>query len=262
MYTLKKSLGQHFLKDENISRKIVAVLQQQPLNKLVEVGPGGGALTKYLIQIPGIDFHAVELDEEKINYLLSKYPGLQGKIIHESILEIDKPFNEPFAIIGNFPYNISSQIIFKVLEWKSDVSVMIGMFQKEVAERIVAKAGSKIYGILSVLTQAFFTTEYLFEVSENAFDPPPKVKSAVIRLQPRTDIPSMTSERDFFVLVKTAFNQRRKMLRNAVKSLFNEIDLKGSIFDKRAEQLTVDDFVQLTHRMMIKNQQPKHQEPE
>jgi 16S rRNA (adenine1518-N6/adenine1519-N6)-dimethyltransferase len=249
MYSLKKSLGQHFLKDENISRKIVGYLQEFPLKNLVEVGPGGGALTKYLLQIPGIEFRAVELDEEKVNYLLAKYPSLQGKIIHESFLEIDKPFDSPFILIGNFPYNISSQIVFKALEWKSTIQAMIGMFQKEVAQRIVARPGSKVYGVLSVLTQAFFKTEYLFEVSEQAFNPPPKVKSAVIMLKPIDEVPSMASEILFFQLVKTAFNQRRKTLRNATKSLFDKGELADPLFDKRAEQLSPLQFAALTFKM-------------
>ncbi len=135
MYTLKKSLGQHFLKDENICRKIISSLQKYPFTQLLEVGPGGGALTKYLVQLDAVDFKAVELDDEKVDYLLKTYPSLQGKIIHQSFLEIDKPFSGPFTVIGNFPYNISTQILFKILEWKEDVECVIGMFQKEVAQR-------------------------------------------------------------------------------------------------------------------------------
>src|SRR6185436_19012176 len=169
MYTLKKSLGQHFLKDENICRKIVSVLQQRPFTRLLEVGPGGGALTKYLIRIDGIDFKAVELDEEKIAFLLRTYPSLDKKIIHRSFLDMEQPFEGPFTVVGNFPYNISTQILFKVLEWKENVECMLGMFQKEVAQRVVAKEGSKIYGVSSVLVQAFFKTEYLFDVNEKCF---------------------------------------------------------------------------------------------
>ena len=249
MYRLKKSLGQHFLKDENISKKIVAALEAHPFHQLVEVGPGAGALTKYLLQIPNIDFKAVEVDDEKVQYLLGKYPSIEGKIIHESFLDIDPPFSSPFTVIGNFPYNISSQIVFKVLEWKGLVETMIGMFQKEVAQRIVAPPGSKVYGVTSVLTQAFFKTEYLFEVSEQAFNPPPKVKSAVIRLTPNGTIPSMKSEQKFFQLVKTAFNQRRKTLRNAVKPLFDGPTLADPIFNQRAEQLSTLQFAELTHKM-------------
>jgi 16S rRNA (adenine1518-N6/adenine1519-N6)-dimethyltransferase len=249
VYTLKKSLGQHFLKDENIVRKIVQALQERPFQRLLEVGPGGGALTKHLLQLPGIDFKCVELDDEKVKWLLQNYPALQNKIIHQDFLTIDRPFDEPFTVVGNFPYNISSQILFKVLEWKGQVESVTGMFQKEVAQRIAAHEGNKVYGILSVLIQAFFTVEYLFEVHENAFNPPPKVKSAVIRLMPVASIPGMKSEKQFFLLVKTAFNQRRKTLRNAVKSLFTPEVLQDPIFNKRAEQLSVNDFAQLTFNM-------------
>ena len=249
MYTLKKSLGQHFLKDENICRKIVDALRQHSFSQLLEIGPGGGALTKYLLELPAVDFKAVELDDEKVEYLLQTYPQLQGKIIHQSFLDIEKPFKGKFTVIGNFPYNISTQIVFKIMEWKDDAEVMIGMFHKEVAQRIAANEGSKVYGVTSVLVQAFFKVEYLFEVSENAFNPPPKVKSAVIRLIPKTEKLPMRSEKDFFLLVKTAFQQRRKTLRNAVKPLFDETVLQDELFNKRAEQLTVKQFSDLTFRM-------------
>lgn len=249
MYTLKKSLGQHFLKDEHISRKIVAVLQERPFQQLLEVGPGGGALTKYLVALPGIDLQCVELDEEKVTWLLQTYPALQGKIIHKDFLDLARPFGGPFTIVGNFPYNISSQILFKVLEWKDSVEAMTGMFQKEVAQRVAAGEGNKVYGVTSVLVQAFFKVEYLFEVHENSFTPPPKVKSAVIRLTPLPEAVPMKSERQLFLLVKTAFNQRRKTLRNAVKSLFEPTELQDPLFNKRAEQLTVQDFAALTFRM-------------
>lgn len=249
MYTLKKSLGQHFLKDENICRKIVASLQQHPFTQLLEVGPGGGALTKYLLELKNIDFKAVELDEEKVQYLTHTYPALAGKIIHQSFLDIDKPFTGKFTVVGNFPYNISTQILFKLLDWKEDVECMVGMFQKEVAQRAAAKEGNKTYGVLSVLVQAFFTTEYLFDVHENSFNPPPKVKSGVIRMHPRSDVPPMRSEKDFFNLVKTAFNQRRKTLRNAVKALFDAAILADDLFNKRAEQLSVQQFAALTFKM-------------
>ena len=248
MYTLKKSLGQHFLRDENISRKIVAALGQTPFTQLLEVGPGAGALTKYLLELEGIAFRAVELDDEKVQYLESTYPAIRGKIIHGSILDVEKPFEGKFTVIGNFPYNISTQILFRMLDWKDDLEVMIGMFQKEVAERAAAKEGNKTYGVLSVLIRAFFEVEYLFEVSEQCFNPPPKVKSAVIRLVPRTP-PSFRDEKSFFLLVKTAFNQRRKMLRNAVKALFKPEVLQDPIFDKRAEQLSIEDFARLTWQM-------------
>lgn len=249
MYTLKKSLGQHFLKDENICRKIVESLQQNSFSQLLEVGPGGGALTKYLLQINNIDFKAVELDDEKVEFLLQTYPQLKGKIIHQSMLDIDKPFNGKFTVIGNFPYNISSQILFKILDWKEDVECMIGMFQKEVGQRIAAKEGNKTYGVTTVLVQAFFKVEYLFDVHEKCFTPPPKVKSAVIRLLPLDHRVEMKDESSFFRLVKAAFNQRRKTLRNATKELFDENTLKEDIFSKRAEQLTVVQFGQLSFKM-------------
>lgn len=249
MYTLKKSLGQHFLKDENICRKIVNELKQHSFDQLLEVGPGGGALTKYLLELDRIDFKAVELDDEKINYLLNTYPQLRGKIISQNFLEIEKPFDGKFTVIGNFPYNISSQILFKILEWKDNVECVIGMFQKEVALRIVAKEGNKTYGVLSVLVQAFFEVEYLFEVHEKCFQPPPKVKSAVIKLIPVTELLQIRSEKDLFTLVKTAFNQRRKTLRNAVKNLFDAAFLREELFNKRAEQLSVKEFAELTFKM-------------
>jgi 16S rRNA (adenine1518-N6/adenine1519-N6)-dimethyltransferase len=196
-----------------------------------------------------INFKAVELDEEKVLYLSKKYPQLADKIIHQSFLDMNKPFDEPFTVIGNFPYNISTQILFKVLEWKDDVPCIIGMFQKEVAERAASKEGSKVYGVLSVLMQAYYEIEYLFDVSNKCFDPPPKVQSGVIRMRRKAVPLEYKSERAFWVLVKTAFNQRRKTMRNAVKSLFSAEELKDEIFLKRAEALSVEDFGALTFRM-------------
>lgn len=242
-------MHQHFLKDENICKKIVAAIQQHPHQKLLEVGPGGGALTKYLLEIPGIDFKAVELDDEKVSYLFNTYPVLQGKLIRQNFLDIEKPFNGRFSVTGNFPYNISSQILFKILDWKEDIEQAVGMFQKEVAQRVAAKEGNKTYGVTSVLVQAFFKVEYLFEVSEKCFTPPPKVKSAVIRLLPLESLVDMKDENSFFRLVKTAFNQRRKTLRNAVKELFEFEILKEDIFNKRAEQLSVKEFGELSFKM-------------
>ncbi|HTI07818.1 MAG TPA: 16S rRNA (adenine(1518)-N(6)/adenine(1519)-N(6))-dimethyltransferase RsmA [Puia sp.] len=293
MYTLKKSLGQHFLRDENISRKIVAAVLDTPgfqttvvgpdrpatpegqghgvgtgpegpqgagnapqgqatdshQTRLLEVGPGAGALTKYLMEIPSLDFKAVELDEEKVLYLQNTWPALRDKIIHKSILDIERPFEGKFTVVGNFPYNISSQILFKMLDWKDSLDSMTGMFQKEVAQRVAAKEGNKVYGVLSVLIQAFFEVEYLFEVHEQCFQPPPKVKSAVIRLLPRAARPPFRDEKSFFLLVKTAFNQRRKTLRNAVRGLFEPLMLEDPLFGQRAEQLSVDEFAQLTWKM-------------
>lgn len=224
-------------------------LRVHPFTQLLEVGPGGGALTRHLLDIPGISFQAVELDEEKVNYLHTTYPVLKDKIIHRSFLEIDPPFQGQFTVVGNFPYNISTQILFKVLEWREQVEAVIGMFQKEVAQRVAAQEGNKVYGVTSVLVQAFYQVEYLFDVHENCFNPPPKVKSGVIRLLPRKEPAAMKEEKKFFLLVKTAFNQRRKTLRNAVKGLFEPSVLEDEIFNKRAEQLTIDQFAALTWKM-------------
>jgi 16S rRNA (adenine1518-N6/adenine1519-N6)-dimethyltransferase len=246
---LKKSLGQHFLKDEIICRRIVDSLSQQRFSQLLEIGPGAGAITKYLIQLETIDFLAVEIDREKASYLKTTYPVLKNRIIELDFLQMEKPFEGPFAIIGNFPYNISTEILFKVLAWRQDVQFVMGMFQREVAQRIAARAGNKVYGVTSVLLQAFFDVEYLFDVGAEAFNPPPKVESAVIRLTPRPTPVLMRTEKMFFLLVKTAFNQRRKTLRNAVKSLFSELELQDTLFNRRPEQLTVGEFAALTFRM-------------
>jgi 16S rRNA (adenine1518-N6/adenine1519-N6)-dimethyltransferase len=250
-YKLKKSLGQHFLKDENIARKIIAALQKNSFERLLEIGPGAGALTKFLLEIKNINFKAIELDEEKIDYLLLHYPSLKEKIIHQDFLKAEIPFTEEFIVIGNFPYNISSQILFKILEWKEQVPVVIGMFQKEVAQRIASKPNNKTYGILSVLVQAFYDVEYLFDVSPSSFNPPPKVMSGVIELKMRNQKLEIRNEEVFFKLVKTAFNQRRKKLRNAVRNLFDENILQDSIFDKRAEQLSIEDFAALSFKVKL-----------
>ncbi len=250
MYTLKKSLGQHFLKDESVILDIINQLKQETFSNLLEVGPGAGALTKYLIQLPGINFKAVELDDEKVLYLHQLFPQLQGKIIHQNFLDIEKPFKDPFAVIGNFPYNISTQILFKLLDWRDDVPVIIGMFQKEVAERVAANPGSKVYGVTSALIQPFYQIDYLFDVPPEKFNPPPKVMSGVIKLSRKQDVPEMKSEKAYKNLVKTAFNQRRKTLRNAVKGLFSADELKDKIFDKRAEQLSINDFASLSFKML------------
>ena len=248
-YTLKKSLGQHFLKDDKVCLKIVDAIKEHSFSQLLEVGPGGGAITKYLLKIPDISFKAVELDNEKVTFLEKAFPPLRDNIINENFLEIDPPFDNEFMVVGNFPYNISTQILFRVIEWKDKVPAVIGMFQKEVAERTASKEGSKVYGVLSVLVQAFYNVEYLFDVDPTCFNPPPKVMSGVIRLVRRNDVPAMTSEKAFFNLVKTAFNQRRKTLRNAVKALFTAEELKDELFNKRAEALSVEEFAALTFRM-------------
>lgn len=249
MFKIKKSLGQHFLKDDIVIQKIIDALGQDPFSNLLEVGPGGGALTKYLVKIPDVNFKAVELDDEKTAYLIKTYPQLKDKIIGQSFLDIEAPFDEQFTVIGNFPYNISTQILFKVLDWKEIVPVVIGMFQKEVAQRAASKEGSKVYGVLSVLIQAFYEVEYLFDVSNQSFNPPPKVESGVIRLKRKTTTLTVKSERAFKVLVKTAFNQRRKTLRNAVKSLFSPEVLADEIFNRRAETLSVEEFAAMTFKM-------------
>ena len=247
---LKKSLGQHFLKDEQIIHKILDALKQENFSQLLEVGPGGGALTRHLLKIKDIDFKAIELDDEKTAFLQSTYPVLKDKIISGDFLDIDPPFAGPFTIIGNFPYNISTQILFRILDWKADVPAIIGMFQKEVAERAASKEGSKVYGVLSVLIQAFYEVEYLFDVPPQSFNPPPKVQSGVIRLKRKTTELDIKSERSFKVLVKTAFNQRRKTMRNAVKSLFTADVLKDELFDRRAETLSVEEYAVLTYKMI------------
>jgi 16S rRNA (adenine1518-N6/adenine1519-N6)-dimethyltransferase len=246
---LKKSLGQHFLKDEKIIDQIICALKETAFTNLLEVGPGAGALTKELIKIKDIQFKAVELDDEKVPMLKNRYPVLIDKIIHEDFLEIEKPFEEKFTVIGNFPYNISSQILFKILDWKDDVPVVIGMFQKEVAQRAAAKSGSKVYGVLSALIQPFYDIEYLFDVPPESFTPPPKVMSGVIRLTRKKTALVVSSEKAYTMLIKMAFNQRRKMLRNAVKPLFTEEYLKDVLFNKRAEALSIDDFAALTFKM-------------
>jgi len=250
MHTLKKSLGQHFLKDERIVEKIIEALKLDSFKNLLEVGPGGGALTKHLVNIPDIHFKAVELDEEKVNFLLKKFPSLKNDLIHKSFLNIDRPFDDPFTVIGNFPYNISTQILFKVLEWKEYVPVVIGMFQKEVAERVASKEGNKIYGVLSVLVQYYYHVEYLFSVGNESFIPQPKVQSGVIRLRRRENYLPIKNERAFWVLIKTAFNQRRKTLRNGLKSMIAKEDLEDAFFDRRAETLSVEEFAALSFKLV------------
>ncbi|MEP6594883.1 MAG: 16S rRNA (adenine(1518)-N(6)/adenine(1519)-N(6))-dimethyltransferase RsmA [Ginsengibacter sp.] len=249
MYTLKKLLGQHFLRDENIIKKIIDVLKQYSFKNLLEVGPGGGALTQHLVHLQDVNFKAVELDQEKVDYLIKVYPQLSDKIINKSFLVIDRPFDEPFTIIGNFPYNISTQILFKILEWKNYVPYVIGMFQKEVAQRLASKGGSKVYGVLSVLVQYYYDIEYLFDVGNECFTPQPKVKSGVVRLTAVVNKLPVKSERAFRILVKTAFNQRRKTMRNAVKSLFPPEILQDELFARRAETFSVKEFADLTFKM-------------
>lgn len=245
----KKHLGQHFLNDENIARKIADTLSLEGYDKVLEIGPGMGVLTKYLLEKP-TQTYVIEIDAESIEYLKAYYPKLHNHIISKDFLKynLQEIFeNKPFAIVGNFPYNISSQIVFKMLEMREQVPEFSGMFQKEVAERICEKKGSKTYGILSVLVQAFYKAEYLFTVSENVFTPPPKVKSGVLKLTRKENFQLECNEKMFFNVVKTAFNQRRKTLRNSLKTLQIPEDKKGEkIFDLRPEQLSVEDFIEIT----------------
>ena len=256
MYTLKKSLGQHFLHDENVCRKIIEQTVYTPGINLLEVGPGGGALTKYLLDKPGINYKAIEIDTEKVDFLKATYQQIKDKLIIGDILTTSMPFNEPFAIIGNFPYNISSPILFRALEWEPFVTEITGMFQKEVGERIACKPGSKTYGILSVLMQVFFKVTYLFDVHENCFTPPPKVKSGVLKFTNLHNPHGIMDKRKFIILVKAAFNQRRKTLRNALKSTLPPTAHSNILLDKRAEQLSVEDFVVL-YKLFINETKPE-----
>ncbi len=242
---LKKSLGQHFLHDEQICRQIVGFVQRTPGLRLLEVGPGGGALTKYLLQWEGTEYKAIEIDEEKVVFLKKQYPSIDNKLIHVDFLKSEVPFDHSFSIIGNFPYNISSQILFKILDWEQQVDEVVGMFQKEVAQRIAAREGSKVYGILSVLIQAFFHVEYVLDISPQCFTPPPKVMSGVLRMTNSRNPYHINDKKVFLRIVKAAFGQRRKMLRNALKGVFPPESMTADIFTKRAEQLSVVDFVGL-----------------
>jgi 16S rRNA (adenine1518-N6/adenine1519-N6)-dimethyltransferase len=248
-YTLKKSLGQHFLTDKSVCERIQNVLKAHSMERLVEVGPGAGALTEFIYEMPSIAFKAIELDTEKVNYLLHTFPNLSGKIINEDFLETSMPFDLPFTLVGNFPYNISTQIVFKVLEWKQNVPMMVGMFQKEVAARIASQPHSKEYGILSVLVQAFYEVTYLFDVPPSAFNPPPKVDSGVIMFKRKDTYPSMSSEKSFYHIVKMAFGQRRKMIRNPLKPYFTPAQLEDPLFTQRAENLSFEDYASLTFKM-------------
>lgn len=245
----KKNLGQHFLRDDNIARKIVSSISPN-IKYWLEIGPGTGVLTKQLLLNDFIEIKLVEIDTESVTFLNENFTSLEGRIFETDFLKmnISNIFPDKFGIIGNFPYNISSQILFKMLENKTIVVELIGMFQKEVALRIASKHGTKEYGILSVLVQAFYDVEYLFTVNEQVFVPPPKVKSAVIRLKRREIKELACDEKLFFIVVKTGFNQRRKTLRNALKSIV-EFPLTNDIFSKRAEQLSVADFVFLTQHI-------------
>lgn len=242
----KKFLGQHFLTDEGIARRIADSLTGRS-HHVIEIGPGMGVLTKYLIENKELDFHVVEIDRESVAWLHEHYPTLD--VIEGDFLKLDLTalFHDSFAVIGNFPYNISSQILFRVFECRNQAVEVVGMFQKEVAERVAAGPGSKTYGILSVLLSAFYNIEYLFTVHEHVFNPPPKVKSAVIRLM-RNDVTSLECDESLFVkVVKAGFNQRRKTLRNALRSAGLNVDaVPEEVLSKRAEQLSTAEFITLT----------------
>lgn len=247
----KKHLGQHFLTDLQVAKNIVdALTLTDQYKKVVEVGPGMGVLTQFLIVNKNYHTFPIDVDRESIGYLVEKFPELKGDIIYGDFLKMDLNDiikDEPFAVIGNFPYNISTQILFKVLDNKNQVPEVVGMFQKEVAERIAAPPGSKTYGITSVLLQAFYDIEYLFTVGAEVFDPPPKVESAVIRLIRNEKQELDCDEKRFKQIVKMAFNQRRKMLRKSLKSLLNDSNKDNEMLTKRPEQLSVEEFVVLTN---------------
>ena len=251
----KKSLGQHFLIDQEIARNIVAAVTHfKDYKLLLEIGPGMGVLTQYLVKNKESKLYTIEIDRESNAFLNHKFPDLKDSTIEGDFLKLDLKslFQEPFGIIGNFPYNISSQIFFKVLENRDQIPEVVGMLQKEVAERLASKPGNKAYGILSVFLQAFYTVEYLFTVNEQVFNPPPKVKSGVIRIKRNERAKLDCDEKFFFTVVKQGFQNRRKTLRNALKSLNLPVEmLKDAILDKRAEQLSVEDFVLLTNRIQL-----------
>ena len=241
----KKNLGQHFLKDKEIAKKIVDSLESNNTGKVLEIGPGMGVLTQFLLQNKSYETSVVEIDRESVGYLNQHFPELEDRIISGDFLKLNlhNYFTEPFALIGNFPYNISSQIFFKVLEYKDQIPEVVGMLQKEVAERLAAGPGSKTYGILSVFLQAYYTVEYLFTVDEDQFIPPPKVKGGVIRLTRNDNERLNCDEKLFKSVVKMAFNQRRKTMRNSLGSMIHNEELKANvIFNKRPEQLGVAEF--------------------
>ncbi len=248
----KKHLGQHFLKDEQIAQNIADSLTEKGYKTVLEIGPGMGVLTKYILK-KDLVVHVIEIDTESVEYLKANYLNLADRIISKDFLKInisDYFGEEQVAIIGNFPYNISTQIVFKTLENRQQIPEFSGMFQKEVAQRIAEKEGSKVYGILSVLTQAFYDVEYLFTVPPTVFNPPPKVDSGVIRLTRKENFNLPVNEKLFYTVVKTAFNQRRKTMRNSLKTLNLSDNLREDpIFAKRPEQLSVQEFISLTAKI-------------
>jgi 16S rRNA (adenine1518-N6/adenine1519-N6)-dimethyltransferase len=252
----KKSYGQHFLKHESIAQRIaLSLLQAEKTGAVLEVGPGTGMLTKYLLKQKTFTTYAVEADRDMVDYLHLHYPDLSEKLYFKDFLDfnLSDTIKQPFCLIGNFPYNISSQILFKLLENRNMIPEMVGMFQKEVADRIVSKEGSKVYGITSVLAQSFYKTEYLFTVDKGSFNPPPKVQSAVIRLSRKENFELGCDEIVFRRTVKAAFNQRRKMLRNSLKPFLpHELLMEDPFFEKRPETLSWEAYVNLTN--LIKSQ--------
>lgn len=245
----KKHLGQHFLEDQGIANDIVDGLKAEGVKKVVEIGPGMGVLTQYLLKKREYETTVIEIDAESVEYLKTNFPQLEDRIISDDFLKLDLStiFKEPIAIIGNFPYNISSQIFFKVLDYRDMIPEVVGMLQKEVAERLASGPGSKKYGILSVFLQAFYDIEYLFTVHEDVFNPPPKVKSGVIRIKRNERKKLECDEKLFFRVVKTGFNQRRKTLRNSLKSILLNLSIDDEIMSKRPEQLSVEQFIFLTN---------------
>jgi dimethyladenosine transferase len=247
----KKSLGQHFLKDMSVAERIADTLSDTNL-PILEIGPGTGVLTRFLVD-KYLDVTVVELDRESVPYLKEHFPQLEGRIIEGDFLklDLDQYFSSSFNVIGNYPYNISSQIFFKVLDYKDKIPCCSGMLQKEVAERLAAKPGKKAYGIITVLLQAWYDIEYLFTVEPHVFDPPPKVRSAVIKMTRNSRVELGCDEALFKSVVKTAFNQRRKTMRNSLKSIIGEYPefSKQAIFDKRPEQLSVEEFITLTQEI-------------
>jgi len=249
----KKHLGQHFLTDKNIAAKIVESLRpENKYTQVLEVGPGMGILSDFLLEKTEYETYLIDIDTESYEFLQKKYPKLGSRLINADFLELDfaSTFNGPLGIIGNFPYNISSQILFKILDNRRQVVEVVGMFQKEVAERCASKPGSKEYGILSVFLQAYYKVEYLFTVKAGVFNPPPKVLSAVIRLTRNETLQLDCDEKLFWQVVKAGFNQRRKTLRNALSSLINKEKMTDQpLLDLRAERLSVEDFVKLTKQI-------------
>jgi 16S rRNA (adenine1518-N6/adenine1519-N6)-dimethyltransferase len=250
----KKSYGQHFLNNTHYASRIAEGLVQlgDTYRKVLEVGPGKGMLTQFLLE-RDLDFYAVEADPDMVYYLHQHYPHLHSRVVLANFLKLDLKSlmeGEPFGLIGNFPYNISSQILFKMIEYRAFIPEMVGMFQKEVAERVIAPPGNKTYGVISVLVQAYYDGEYLFHVSRGNFSPPPKVQSGVIRLSRKPQLQLDCDEKLFRRVVKQAFSQRRKMLRNTMKAFLKGSELlKDDFFDQRPERLSVEDYIQLTRQV-------------